>query len=145
MYTAHGPCASTSASWWCGHLCQDISSSTCPRCFAVFLADNIDFYPIRSPREQDDDDGSASSQRMADDLDTSQIRHWRSIITLIVFVLTSRSLPKHPMNATPAYSFNRLSRTVPFPRSGIHTKGASQCILGLAGGPAGDCTARSAV
>lgn len=62
--------------------------------------------------------------QMADELDTDRIKDWRSIITLIVFVLASKALA---LFATYMSDYHRYRRALPLPRPHIHSSLFRKC------------------
>lgn len=61
---------------------------------------------------------------MADELDTDRIKDWRSIITLIVFVLASKALA---LSAPCMSDCHRYRRALPLPRPHIHPSLFRKC------------------
>lgn len=63
-------------------------------------------------------------EKMAEDLDTSKITHWRSIVTLIVFVLTSelRRMTKRMETQALSGQFGRHQCALPFPHTDSRTQ-----------------------
>ena len=74
-------------------------------------------------------------ERIRDALDTSQIKHWRSVITLVVFVMTSEYY-KSDAARRKSDSLRRHQRAVSILCTGLCATRARPCHLKHTGRPA---------